>query len=80
MRSSSNYFNPRSPKGERLLGATPYCNAVAISIHALRKESDQVARRLGQEFGISIHALRKESDIVFVDFIGCVVNFNPRSP
>ena len=29
---------------------------------------------------ISIHALREESDVVFVDFVGCVVDFNPRSP
>ena len=34
----------------------------AISIHALRKESDRVQLRLGQVGAISIHALRKESD------------------
>ena len=33
-----------------------------ISIHALRKESDQVAVDFHAEREISIHALRKESD------------------
>ena len=34
-----------------------------ISIHALRKESDQAADHVGHQLHISIHALRKESDI-----------------
>ena len=34
----------------------------AISIHALRKESDQAADHVGHQLHISIHALRKESD------------------
>ena len=33
-----------------------------ISIHALRKESDQAADHVGHQLHISIHALRKESD------------------
>ena len=33
-----------------------------ISIHALRKESDQAADHVGHRLHISIHALRKESD------------------
>ena len=35
---------------------------VFISIHALREESDQVARVSGAAGIISIHALREESD------------------
>lgn len=35
---------------------------VDISIHALRKESDQAADHVGHQLHISIHALRKESD------------------
>ena len=34
----------------------------SISIHALRKESDEQWRLSQSEAGISIHALRKESD------------------
>ena len=34
-----------------------------ISIHALRKESDQLLRRVIGCEAISIHALRKESDL-----------------
>ena len=37
-----------------------------LSIHALRKESDQVAVAFHAEREISIHALRKESDVTFV--------------
>ena len=33
-----------------------------ISIHALRKESDNLRMRLRRQLLISIHALRKESD------------------
>ena len=33
-----------------------------ISIHALRKESDEAVSLLALEMVISIHALRKESD------------------
>ena len=36
--------------------------ALDISIHALRKESDQERLRDFQSVVISIHALRKESD------------------
>ena len=36
--------------------------AFDISIHALRKESDQAADHVGHQLHISIHALRKESD------------------
>ena len=44
-----------------MLGMT--CVAVLpISIHALRKESDQLDVVVGDHVGISIHALRKESD------------------
>ena len=35
----------------------------AISIHALRKESDNWAFNDGSSHVISIHALRKESDV-----------------
>ena len=35
---------------------------MSISIHALRKESDQQGGGVGDAGNISIHALRKESD------------------
>ena len=41
---------------------TPIWQAIAISIHALRKESDRQAANIGRQHDISIHALRKESD------------------
>ena len=42
---------------------TASCNTITISIHALRKESDNDG--IGGAFAspISIHALRKESDL-----------------
>ena len=51
-----------------------------ISIHALRKESDELVLSNDYDYVISIHALRKESDPYFPTFIDCRVYFNPRSP
>ena len=42
--------------------STDYLLGLNISIHALRKESDQSAQLFGHYQVISIHALRKESD------------------
>ena len=36
---------------------------LAISIHALRKESDGYVQEVAEHLDISIHALRKESDL-----------------
>ena len=75
------YFNPRSPWGERrfkrnLLSSTPI-----ISIHAPRGGSDPLIKFLVKVLDISIHAPRGGSDV------GCSVwktqdctDFNPRSP
>ena len=51
-----------------------------ISIHALRKESDQGLNTGFDNSVISIHALRKESDTVGLGLEIHQVNFNPRSP
>ena len=51
-----------------------------ISIHALRKESDQKCLRDFQSVVISIHALRKESDATSAKTLPWITNFNPRSP
>ncbi len=53
---------------------------LAISIHALRKESDSFVTVDFPDIRISIHALRKESDCSFSSFISIPFNFNPRSP
>ena len=53
---------------------------VLISIHALRKESDQRARHGRFDEVISIHALRKESDRRRTDMVLHPNHFNPRSP
>ena len=52
-----------------------------ISIHALRKESDERHRHRERLRRISIHALRKESDRTRRPIIAQDRNdFNPRSP
>ena len=60
--------------------ACPVLAKRSISIHALRKESDNCRIQSLGGVWISIHALRKESDRA----IGCswygLVYFNPRSP
>ena len=57
------YFNPRSPCGERQLTISTMIEQTAISIHALRAESDIEYAILNLCAAISIHALRAESDI-----------------
>ena len=51
-----------------------------ISIHALRKESDNPLLRHQQLRRISIHALRKESDTGTASASRSSTHFNPRSP
>ena len=51
-----------------------------ISIHALRKESDNMAQNNAGYVNISIHALRKESDICRNTISTRRMHFNPRSP
>ena len=51
-----------------------------ISIHALRKESDQQTFPVDFYPAISIHALRKESDFASILLNTHCTNFNPRSP
>ena len=52
----------------------------AISIHALREESDFVGFRNPDSFHISIHALREESDPHRMVAGLWTRHFNPRSP
>ena len=76
------HFNPRSPWGERRHGREPVVPYRAISIHALREESDYKYYHDNFQFMIiSIHALREESDGERVrrrSFY--IMHFNPRSP
>ena len=55
-------FYPRPPRGERRKQTYDQLGRCAISIHALREESDR-SRRIADcaPFAISIHALREES-------------------
>ena len=52
----------------------------AISIHALREESDRQMRKSSTSCGISIHALREESDPQGMGGTTSHRHFNPRSP
>ena len=54
--------------------------AAAISIHALRKESDCRVSCSQAVVQISIHALRKESDASRLSLLAVIRYFNPRSP
>ena len=58
----------------------PMAHCTAISIHALREESDPMVVRTTVAGIISIHALREESDSL-VRISECLRDyFNPRSP
>ena len=74
-------FNPRPPRGERLLGLVGLVGASCISIHALREEGDVVkASQCADPPDISIHALREEGDQCGLPAPGSAVDFNPRPP
>ena len=59
---------------------TPETPLTEISIHALRKESDERHRHRERLRRISIHALRKESDFPPRNSGWTGTDFNPRSP
>ena len=61
--SDSDYFNPRSPCGERLSRVGTLPPSGLISIHALLAESDLDGEDLFLPLLISIHALLAESDV-----------------
>ena len=74
-------FYPRSPCGERLRALYWHCRRRAISIHALRVESDgQAGRQVLHHQSISIHALRVESDRAWAVQLPAGKDFYPRSP
>ena len=73
-------FNPRSPRGERHIHIYLQHSVRAISIHALREESDPGQEIQSQDHSISIHALREESDSTDTSIAVSWRNFNPRSP
>ena len=61
--------------------ATAFNMGKAISIHALREESDDYQNHIFLiRFLISIHALREESDNAIIQMFQYPTNFNPRSP
>ena len=59
---------------------TVFVGVRIISIHALRKESDEPSKTMADKQHISIHALRKESDHTRRNRLNGLGNFNPRSP
>ena len=59
---SRDYFNPRSPHGERHLRNSPISRQKCISIHAPRTGSDVLVRIIEINAPISIHAPRTGSD------------------
>ena len=74
------YFNPRSPQGERRYNRVCVGLINSISIHAPRKGSDNLCGAAGMLDFISIHAPRKGSDHGLPAPFAPVHNFNPRSP
>ena len=73
-------FNPRPPRGERLLDALALFLPIVISIHALREESDGAFLHFPGGGSISIHALREESDFGLPPTVLLALYFNPRPP
>ena len=64
------YFNPRTPRGVRLLGGVDHLMEDLISIHAPREGCDHRRRlRLRPQAAISIHAPREGCDGI-CEFLG----------
>ena len=79
--SSSAYFYPRSPCGERLFAPRAFAPVCFISIHALLAESDSVgyaARRRHRQF-LSTLSLRRATTSPWV-VMNVRRDFYPRSP
>ena len=62
----SEYFNPRSPHGERLPNFSSIWSTIGISIHAPRTGSDADRILSNMRQIISIHAPRTGSDLMVV--------------
>ena len=78
---SQNYFNPRSPRGERLNHAAESGKGDRISIHAPREGSDEAAIRIrpkNQYF--NPRSPRGERLMICTSFNPNRSYFNPRSP
>ena len=56
------YFNPRPPRGGRLVGRDTFFSDDEISIHAPREGGDTSGEEIDITFGISIHAPREGGD------------------
>ncbi len=73
-------FYPRPPRGGRRQNSRPARAAVAISIHALREEGDDLIQLVTSPGHISIHALREEGDTPSLAKQNDASDFYPRPP
>ena len=78
--TSSAYFNPHSPQGERQSSSLLCVVLHYISIHAPRRGSDNIVRLQDVGKDISIHAPRMGSDFSGLHRQCRGQYFNPRSP
>ena len=74
------YFNPRSPSGERHVGALKASVTVYFNPRSPSGERLAFITRYYKNIHISIHALQAESDNVQVCAHKFKRDFNPRSP
>ena len=80
MKGEMEYFNPRSPCGERLAVVVPAALQVCISIHAPLAGSDSHGLTSSKNDLISIHAPLAGSDHNNRKDCAEQSDFNPRSP
>ena len=74
------YFNPRSPRGERLHELADSCICNDFNPRSPRGERHQAHRIPFGGHGISIHAPLAGSDSGMARMPACLTYFNPRSP
>ena len=74
------YFNPRSPRGERPVRLSLRYEIRNFNPRSPRGERQVTGTTVSLLVSISIHALREESDCSLSPNIQGTANFNPRSP
>ena len=79
-RRSSTYFNPRPPRGGRLVVGNCHVHVKQFQSTPSARRATRVVLIINQLIIISIHALREEGDTVLFRICAVLCNFNPRPP
>ena len=77
---STNYFNPRPPRGGRLTFFRFNFSQSGISIHAPREGGDFTMNKPPFGYNISIHAPREGGDRTKFDMVHIIIDISIHAP